>query len=110
MDENKCFVQMNSMNSRSKHAHRVFSLLADAPSSQKTLPSQVWILVWLWVLGLFLFVFSWFGCLLVWLCLGFACAPYAPSYISYDDSSHSEWALVFLLGRSTSGVACFTPS
>ena len=40
----------------------------------------------------------------------FACAPYAPSYISYDDSSHSEWALDFLLGRSTSGVACFTPS
>ena len=35
---------------------------------------------------------------------------YAPSYISYDDSSHSEWALDFLLGRSTSGVACFTPS
>ena len=40
----------------------------------------------------------------------FACAPYAPSYISYDDSSHSDWALDFLLGRSTSGVACFTPS
>ena len=61
-----------------------------------------WVCLW--------FVFSWFGCLLVLLCLGFACAPYAPSYISYDDSSHSEWALDFLLGRSTSGVACFTPS
>ena len=54
-------------------------------------------------------------CFLLWLflCCGvsvFACAPYAPSYISYDDSSHSEWALDFLLGRSTTGVACFTPS
>ena len=51
--------------------------------------------------------------LVVCLCccvLSFARAPYAPSYISYDDSSHSEWALDFLLGRSTSGVACFTPS
>ena len=38
------------------------------------------------------------------------CAPYAPSYISYDDSSHSEWALDFLLGRSTTGVACLIPS
>ena len=33
-----------------------------------------------------------------------------PLYISYDDSSHSEWALDFLLGRSTTGVACFIPS
>ena len=51
--------------------------------------------------------------LVVCLCccvMSFARAPYAPSYISYDDSSHSEWALDFLLGRSTSGVACFTPS
>ena len=42
--------------------------------------------------------------------MSFARPPYAPSYISYDNSSHSEWALDFLLGRSTSGVACFTPS
>ena len=51
--------------------------------------------------------------LVVCLCFcvkSFARAPYAPSYISYDDSSHSERALDFLLGRSTSGVACFTPS
>ena len=35
--------------------------------------------------------FCWFGCLfavVVFLC--FACAPYPPSYISYEDSSHSE--------------------
>ena len=57
--------------------------------------------VWLWVL---VFV------LLVLLCLYSRCAPYAPSYISYDDSSHSEWALDFLLGRSTTGVACLIPS
>ena len=48
--------------------------------------------------------------LLVLLCLFSRCAPYAPSYISYDDSSHSEWALDFLLGRSTTGVACLIPS
>ena len=66
--------------------------------------------VWLWVL---VFVVGW--CLLAWFflccCVSFlACAPYAPSYISYDDSSHSEWALDFLLGRSTTGVACLIPS
>ena len=44
------------------------------------------------------------------LCLFSRCAPCAPSYISYDDSSHSEWALDFLLGRSTTGVACLIPS
>ena len=69
-----------------------------------------WFCVWLWVLGLCLVCV-----LLLWLflccCVSvFACAPYAPSYISYDDSSHSEWALDFLLGRSTSGVARFIPS
>ena len=48
--------------------------------------------------------------LLVLLCLFSRCAPYAPSYISYDDSSHSEWALDFLLGRSTTGAACLIPS
>ena len=41
-------------------------------------------------------------------CLFSRCAPYAPSYISYDDSSHSP--LDFLLGRSTTGVACLIPS
>ena len=55
------------------------------------------------------------GVFLLWFflccCVSFlACAPYAPSYISYDDSSHSEWALDFLLGRSTTGVACLIPS
>ena len=60
--------------------------------------------------------FLWLVCVvLLWLflccCVSvLACAPYAPSYISYDDPSHSEWALDFLLGRSTTGVACFTPS
>ena len=34
---------------------------------------------------------------------------YAPSYISYDVSSHSEWALDFLLGCSTTGVAFLIP-
>ena len=73
---------------------------------------HVWRLfsVWLWAL---VFVVGW--CLLalvllVLLCLFSRCAPYAPSYISYDDSSHSEWALDFLLGRSTTGVACLIPS
>ena len=69
-----------------------------------------WFCVWLWVLVLWLV-----GVFLLWLflccCVSFlACAPYAPSYISYDDSSHSEWALDFLLGRSTTGVACLIPS
>ena len=37
------------------------------------------------------FVFSWFGCLLaVVVSLVFACAPYPPSYISYEDSSRSK--------------------
>ena len=54
--------------------------------------------------------FFFWGVLLVLLCLFSRCAPYAPSYISYDDSSHSEWALDFLLGRSTTGVACLIPS
>ena len=39
-----------------------------------------------------------------------ASAPYAPSYISYDVLSHSEWALDFLLGCSTTGVAFLIPS
>ena len=39
-----------------------------------------------------------------------ASAPYAPSYISYDVSSHSEWALDFPLGCSTTGVAFLIPS
>ena len=43
------------------------------------------------------------GVFLLWCfvscCVSFlASAPYAPSYISYDVSSHSEWALDFLLG------------
>ena len=45
----------------------------------------------------------WFG---VWLWV----LVFVAFYISYDDSSHSEWALDFLLRRSTTGVACFTPS
>ena len=44
------------------------------------------------------------------LCLFSRLAPYALSYISYDDSSHSEWALDFLLGRNTTGVAFLFPS
>ena len=48
--------------------------------------------------------------LFVLLCLFSRLAPYTPSYISYDDSSHSEWALDFLLGRSTTGVAFLIPS
>ena len=66
--------------------------------------------VWLWVL---VFVGGWCflaSFLLVLLCLFSRCAPYAPSYISYDDLSHSERALDFLLGRSTTGVACLIPS
>ena len=52
------------------------------------------------------------GVFLLWFflscCVSFlASAPYAPSYISYDVSSHSEWALDFLLGCSTTGVAFF---
>ena len=45
--------------------------------------------------------FLWLVCVfLLWLflccCVSvLACAPYAPSYISYDDSSHSEWHLTF---------------
>ena len=65
--------------------------------------------VWLWVL---VFVGGWCFLalfLLVLLCLFSCCAPYAPSYISYDDLSHSEWALDFPLGRSTTGVACLIP-
>ena len=45
----------------------------------------------LWVLGLCLvcvFLVWLFACVVV--SLVFACAPYAPSYISYEDSSHSE--------------------
>ena len=69
-----------------------------------------WFCVWLLVLGLCL-VCVFLPWLFLCCCVSvFACAPYAPSYISYDDSSHSEWALDFLLGRSTSGVARFTPS
>ena len=54
------------------------------------------------------------GVFLLWCfvscCVSFlASAPYAPSYISYDVSSHSEWALDFLLGCSTTGVAFLIP-
>ena len=59
----------------------------------------------LWLVGVFLLWLFFCCCFSV-----LACAPYAPSYISYDDSSHSEWALDFLLGRSTTGVACLIPS
>ena len=65
--------------------------------------------VWLWVL-VFVVVGVFLLFLLVLLCLFSRCAPYAPSYTSYDDSSHSEWALDFLSGRSTTGVACLIPS
>ena len=42
-----------------------------------------WFCVW--------FVFCWFGCLLAVVgSLVFACAPYPPSYTSYENSSHSE--------------------
>ena len=63
--------------------------------------------VWLWVLVL---VVGW--CLLalvllVLLCLFSRCAPYAPSYISYDDSSHSEWALDFLFGTQSHWCCLF---
>ena len=64
--------------------------------------------VWCWVLVFVVGVF------LLWCfvscCVSFlASAPYAPSYISYDVSSHSEWALDFLLGCSTTGVAFLIP-
>ena len=45
----------------------------------------------LWVLFCVWFVFCWCGCLLAVVgFLVFACAPYPPLYISYEDSSHSE--------------------
>ena len=55
------------------------------------------------------------GVFLLWFFLSccvsvLASAPYAPSYISYDVSSHSEWALDFPLGCSTTGVAFLIPS
>ena len=55
------------------------------------------------------------GVFLLWFFLSccvslLASAPYATSYISYDVSSHSEWALDFLLGCSTTGVAFLIPS